>query len=155
MPLKISLEREGLFHPVPEIINQVRELVGIDLHLNMEEIGIIRDISTGSVPQILHDTFDYRKISPRWNLKLPTKELKEKRVSCSQKLLQKYDYCDPRSLYEIVTGNESWIKFTETTRKQQSNSWIPQSSYPLEMPVQTLENLRISRVYFSKLPTRG
>ena len=47
-------------------------------------------------------------------------------------MLQKYDHCDSRPLYEIVTGDEIWIKFTETTRKQQSKSWLPKNSNPPE-----------------------
>ena len=65
-----------------------------------------------------------------------------------QKLPRKYDHCDPRRLYESVTSNETWIKFTDTTRKQQSQSWIPKF-LPSERPVQTLENTRFCIVYFS------
>ena len=67
----------------PEIITQIQELVGIESHLTIEEIGIILDISSGSVYSILHDTLDYKKISASWIPKLLTKEQKEK-VSCSK-----------------------------------------------------------------------
>ena len=69
-----------------EIITQVHELVCNDPHLTIGEIGIILDISSGSVHSILHDTLDYRKRSARWIQKLFTKEQKEKKVSCSQNL---------------------------------------------------------------------
>ena len=68
----------------PEIITQVQELVGMDPHLTIEEIGMILDISSGAVHSILHDTLDYRKMSARWVPKVLTKEQKEKMVSCSK-----------------------------------------------------------------------
>ena len=45
----------------PEFITQVQELVGIEPHLNIKEIGIILDISSRSIHSILQDNFDYRK----------------------------------------------------------------------------------------------
>ena len=38
------------------------------------------------------------------------------------KQLRKYDHSDSRRLYEILTGDETWIKFIETTRKKESKS---------------------------------
>ena len=133
----------------PEMIAQVRELVDIDPHLTIEEIALILDISTGSVHAILHDSLEFNKISARWIPKLLSKEQKMKRVSCSKKLLAEYEHCDPRRLYEIVTGDETWIKFTETTRKQQSKYWLPKNSYTLKRPVRTLESPRFCIAYFS------
>ena len=101
MRLKIGLEPDDLFHPVPfEIITQVQELVGMDPHLTIEEISVFLDFSSGAVHSILHNTLDCRKMSARWVPKVLTKEHKEKRVSCSKKLLREYYHCDPRRLYE-------------------------------------------------------
>ena len=61
----------------PEIITQVQELVGIDLHLTIEEIGIILDNSSGGVHPILDDILDYRKISARWIQKYSQKNKRE------------------------------------------------------------------------------
>ena len=89
----------------------------MDPHLTIEHIGIIIDTLFGTVHSIQHDTLDYGNNSTRSIPKLLTKELKEKRISCSKKMHLKHDPCDPRRLYEIVPGVETWIKFTETTRK--------------------------------------
>ena len=62
----------------------------------------------------------------------PHKGAKRDGVSCANKLLKEYRGCDSRQLYEIVTGNETWVKFSEPQRKQQSKCWLPTGSYPPE-----------------------
>ena len=39
-------------------------------------------------------------------------------------MLQKYDRAASKHVYEIVTGDESWIYAYETESKQQSTVWI-------------------------------
>ena len=58
-----------------------------------------------------------------------------------QKLLRKYDHCDPGRLYEIVSVDETRIKFTESTRKQQSKSWLPKIPTPRKGPSRLIYNI--------------
>ena len=51
-----------------------------------------------------------------------------------KKLIKKYEDCDRRRLYEIVTGDETWIKFSEPERKERSKAWLPKNSIPLTKP---------------------
>ena len=90
----------------------VEELINDDPHLSVIEIAETVDISTGAVHHILHDVLNLRKVSARWIPKLLTKDQKKQRVSCAKKLIKKYEDCDTRRLYEIVTGDETWIKFS-------------------------------------------
>ena len=116
------------------IIAIVEELINDDPHLSVIEIAETVDISTGAVHHILHDVLNLRKVSARWIPKLLTKDQKKQRVSCAKKLIKKYEDCDTRRLYEIVTGDETWIKFSEPERKERSKAWLPKNSIPLTKP---------------------
>ena len=46
------------------------------------------------------------------------------RVDWSKEMPQKYDHCASKQVYDIVTGNESWIYAYKPESKQQLIVWV-------------------------------
>ncbi|KAI6651357.1 Transposase [Oopsacas minuta] len=74
------------------------------------------------------------KVCSRWVPYLLNQTQKKTRVRIAKKLLEKYDQCDERRLFEICTGDETWIRYSEPTRKEQNKLWIVKGSSPPALP---------------------
>ncbi|KAI6651277.1 Transposase [Oopsacas minuta] len=92
----------------------VAEMCDSDPHITIEQSATSLTLSTGSVHAILTKHLDSKE-DPGENCK---------------KLLEKYDQCDERRLFEICTGDETWIRYSEPTRKEQNKVWIVKGVLP-------------------------
>ena len=109
---------------VPETIDAVRQLILQDHHVTYREIETTLGISGTSIHSILHEHLTVKKICSRWiphNLSIAQKKA---RVDWSKEMLQKYDRGASKHVYDIVTGDESWIYAYEPESKQQSTVWV-------------------------------
>ena len=103
---------------VPEIIDAVGQLILQDRHVTYHEIEITLGISGTSIRSILHEHLTVKKICSRWiphNLSIAQKKA---RVDLSKEMRQIYDRGVSKHVYEIVTGDESWIYAYEPESKQ-------------------------------------
>ena len=94
---------------VPETIDVVRQLILQDRHVTYREIETTLGISGTSTHSILHEHSSVKKICSRWiphNLSIAQKKA---RPDWSKEMLQKYDRGASKHVYDIVTGDESWI----------------------------------------------
>ncbi|KAI6651263.1 Transposase [Oopsacas minuta] len=96
----------------------VAEMCDSDPHITIEQLATSLTLSTGSVHAILTKHLDSKE-DPGENCK---------------KLLEKYDQCDERRLFEICTDDETWIRYSEPTRKEQNKVWIVKASSPPALP---------------------
>ena len=80
-----------------------------------EEVGI----SSGSVSNIFHNSLGLSKVSARWVPHMLTEEQKQRRVNWCRSMLEKYDGGKSNAVWEIVSGDETWVYCL--TRKQRSN----------------------------------
>ena len=90
---------------VPETIGAVRQLILEDHHVTYHEIEATLGISGTSIHSILHEHLTVKKIYSRW---IPH-NLSITRVDWSKVMLQKYDRGASKYIYDIKTGDESWI----------------------------------------------
>ena len=105
-------------------ISAVKNLIDEDAGYTIEEISETPNINSGAVFVILKQRLKLRKISARWVPHLLSQEEKDRRVKIASELLQIYDGCDDRRLFEIVTGDETWISFFEPEGKENNKVWI-------------------------------
>ena len=105
-------------------VTAVKNLIDEDAHYTIEEISETLNINSGAVFVILKQRLKLRKISARWVPHLLSQEEKDRRVKIASELLQIYDGCDDRRLFEIVTGDETWISFFEPEGKENNKVWI-------------------------------
>ena len=94
------------------------------LHVTYCEIETTLGIGT-SIHSVLHEHLTVKKKLFVLN---PTQFVnRSKRGSCLvwlKEMLQKYDRGPSKHVYDIVTGEESWIYATEPESKQQSTVWL-------------------------------
>ncbi|GFT74146.1 HTH_48 domain-containing protein [Nephila pilipes] len=109
---------------VPEKINAVRELIKQDRHVTYREIEASLDISMTSINKILHDYLSVKKICSRWIPHNLTNAQKKARVDWCKEMLEKYIQGTSKAVYNIYTGDESWIYAYEPETKQQSTVWV-------------------------------
>lgn len=109
---------------VPETIDAVRELIKQDRHVTYREIEGALDISMTSINKILHEHLAVKKICSRWIPHNLTNVQKKARVDWCKEMLTKYDKGVSKAVYNICTGDESWIYAYEPETKQQSTVWV-------------------------------
>lgn len=112
---------------VPQNIEAVRKLIMDDRHVTYREIEATLGISMTSINSILHDHLAVKKICSRWIPHNLTKEQKDARVEWCNKMLKKYNRGDSKAVYNIYTGDESWIYAYDPETKQQSTVWVFQN----------------------------
>ncbi|KAI6661741.1 Transposase [Oopsacas minuta] len=98
----------------------VAEMCDSDTHITIEQLATSLTLSTGSVHAILTKHLGMSKVCSRWVPHLLNQPQKKTRVRIAKILLEKYDQCDERRLFEICTGDETWIRYSEPTRKGQN-----------------------------------
>ncbi|KAI6650686.1 Transposase [Oopsacas minuta] len=115
-------------------ILEVSALLEEDPHITLVEIADAVGISTGTAQAIVHDNMKFRKICARWVPHLLTQAQKAKRVQCATKLLSEFDRTDSRRLFEIVTGDETWVRYSEPLSKEANKVWVAKGQDPPMIP---------------------
>lgn len=112
---------------VPQNIEAVRKLIMQDRHVTYREIEAILGICMTSIHRILHEHLSVKKICSRWIPHNLTQDQKDTRVEWCKKTLKKFNGGDSKSVYNIYTGDESWIYAYDPETKQQSTVWVFQN----------------------------
>ena len=114
--------REGLPKSivVPETIDAVRQLILHDRHMTYCGIETTLGISGTSIHSILHEHLTVKKIFSHWIPHNMSIAQKKARVNWLKEMLQKYDRGASKHVYDIVTGDETWVYAYELESKQQS-----------------------------------
>lgn len=109
---------------VAENIEAVHELIKHDRHVTYREIEASLDISMTSINKILHEHLHVKKVCSRWIPHNLTNAQKEARVDWCKKMLKKFAQGASKAVYNICTGDESWIYSYDPETKQQSTVWV-------------------------------
>ena len=119
---------------VPKYSSAVKELVDSDPHITVKELAHIIGISTGSVDHILKSKLNLSKVCARWVPHCLTKAQMATRVRCCRNLLKLYKGADPRRLFEVVTGDETWVLYSTPLSKEANKVWKESHSDPPMIP---------------------
>ncbi|XP_015599901.1 histone-lysine N-methyltransferase SETMAR-like [Cephus cinctus] len=109
---------------VPQNIDAVHELIKQDRHVTYREIEASLGFSMTSINKILHEHLAVKKICSRWIPHNLTNAQKKARVDWCKGMLKKYGQGASKVVYNIYTGDESWIYAYEPETKQQSTVWV-------------------------------
>ncbi|XP_026760939.1 histone-lysine N-methyltransferase SETMAR-like [Galleria mellonella] len=126
---RVSLHGEFREGRPPTAVNEnnvatVKRLIEENPQIIYEAIRELLRISMSQIQKILHEELRVRKLCCRWIPHELTAEQKRARVEwCLQMLLQ-YDHGHYNAVYDIVTGDETWIYYFEPEEKQQSCVWV-------------------------------
>ena len=98
----------------------MRQLILQDRHVTYRLIETTFGISGTSIHSILHEGLTVKLTCSHWipdNLSIAQKKTC---VDWSKEMLQKYDRGASKHVYDILTGDKSWIYAYEPKSKQQS-----------------------------------
>ena len=127
-------------------ILEIEWMVEDDSHVTVEEIAMNVGISTGAAHTILVDEIGVSKICSRWIPHCLSSAQKDNRVKCAKSLLAEYEHADPRRISEIITGDESWIRYDEPLSKEKNTVWVLKGDKP---PLNPRPNFRDQKVLYS------
>ena len=127
-------------------ILEIEWLVEEDPNITVEEIAVRVGMSTGAAHAILVDEMHASKICSRWMPHFLTDAQKDNRVRCAKNLLAQYEHADPRRLSEIITGDESWIRYEEPLSKERNKVWVLKGYGP---PLNPRPDFRDQKVLYS------
>jgi len=107
-----------------ENIDAVRKLIEEDRKITYYEIQQTLGIDVKQIHTILHDKLNVRKLCARWIPHKLTDAEKKARVDWCKKMIKKYRQGASNLVYNIVTGDETWIYCYEPESKAQSKVWV-------------------------------
>lgn len=107
-----------------ENIDAVRQLIVEDRHATYREIEASLSISGTSVHSILHGHLGVKKLISRWIPHLLSEDQKTARVRWCRKTLRQFNRGNSKHVYDIISGDESWIYAYDPDSKQQSTVWV-------------------------------
>ncbi|KAG5347244.1 SETMR methyltransferase, partial [Acromyrmex charruanus] len=119
--------REG--RPSTSVVatNVVHKMIERDRHMTYREIQTSLGIDVKTIHTILHDHLSVRKLCSRWISHNLTEAQKQARVKWSKEMLKKFNRDRSNLIYNIVTGDETWIYSYKPESKQQSTVWVFQN----------------------------
>ena len=113
-----------------ENVSRVESLIKKDPKMAYAEIQDIMKISSGSLTRILHDCLGVRKRCARLVPHNLSEEQKTGRVDWCIHMQRKFDGGRSHSVWDIVTGDTTWVYQYDPETKQQSAEWV----FPDENP---------------------
>jgi len=80
-------------------------------------------VSRSAICDIVSEKLGYKKLYARWVPQMLTDEHKQKRLAAAHKFLQRHQIEGDQCFDHIVTGDETWISYTNVESKRQSMQW--------------------------------
>ena len=108
----------------------IKKLIDLDPHVTIKELANTLNIATGTVDGILKSQLNLSKVCTRWVPHSLTTAQKVQRVKCCQKLLKMYTGRDDSRLFEIITGDETWVRYDTPLSKESNKVWMESQSDP-------------------------
>lgn len=106
-----------------ENVDAVQKLIEEDRHVTYREIQTSLGIGMSQIRKILHEELWVIKLISRWVPHNLNEEQKAARVTWCQKNLERFNQGLSNAVYNIVSGDETWIYSYEPDSKTQSTVW--------------------------------
>ena len=115
------------------------------------EIQDIMKISSGSLTCISYDSLGVRKRCTRWVPNNLSEEQKQDRVDWCTHMLRKIDGGWSPRVWDIVTGDETWVYQYDPETKQQSAVWFfPEENPPVNFKRNRSASKQMIACFFAK-----
>jgi [histone H3]-lysine36 N-dimethyltransferase SETMAR len=113
-----------------ENVEKLRVILREDPHATYQYIEKSLNIGSAAVFKLLHEELKVRKLCSRWVPHELTEDQMKQRVSWCQEMLQKFASGTSKQLYDVVTGDETWIYQFDPQTKRQSSVWVFENEEP-------------------------
>lgn len=115
-------------------ISVVRRMIETDKRVTYQQIRTSLGIGMSQVHKILHEHLAVRKLCARWIPHNLTEAQKVHRVDWCRKMVQRFNKGDSNAVFDMVTGDESWIYCYDPETKRQSAEWVfPSEELPTKV----------------------
>ena len=112
--------------------------------LTVDQIAHSMEMSSGAIHSILTIRLCYRSICGKWAPHILSEKQRLTRVNTAKKLLETYDKCDSRRISEIITLDETCVRFFTPYSKYKMRSWVKGD----EKPAQVFRNPKVMYTIF-------
>ena len=117
--------------------SRVESLINKEPKMAYAEIQDMK-ISSGSLTRILHDCSGVRKCCARWVPHNLCEEQKRGRVDWCTHVLRKFDGGRSLRVWDILTGDETWVyQYYPETKQQSEVGVFPDENPPVELKKKT------------------
>ena len=136
----------------PENVSRLESLIQKDPKMTYAEIQDIVKISSGSVTRILYDCLGVKKRCARWVPHNLSEDQKRGRVDWCTHMLRKFDRGRSPRVWDIVTGDETWVYQYDPETNQHSAVWVfPDKNPPVKFKTkqkcfQTNDNVFLCKI---------
>jgi len=86
------------------------------------------EVSRTVLYELVTEELQYHKICARWVPRMLTETHKQKRMQSARLILERYERDGDGFLSHIVTGDETWIAYSNVETKRQSMQWCHSDS---------------------------
>ena len=124
----------------------IKKLIDLDPHVTIKELANTLKIAMGTVDGILKSQLNLSKVCARWVPHSLTAAQKVQRVKCCKKLLNMCAGRDHRRLFEIITGDETWVRYDTPLSKESNKVWKESQSDP---PMIAKPDFRTAKIMYS------
>ena len=129
-----------------EIVSKIKEIIEGGARFTVRNITRKVGISLSTVHLILKKHLKVRKIYARWVPHLLTDEQKRQRVKVAKKLLQMFPKYDKKQFVNVVTGDETWVHYSEPVKKVSNKIWATKHS---KRPIIAKRSLSTKKVLYA------
>lgn len=130
-------------------IGLVRNMIEEDRHVTARSIQATLKIGVKAIDTILHKHLMVRKLCARWIPHNLTPVQKENRVAWCRSTLDRFDNGSSHLVYNIITGDETWVYCYDPERKQQSAVWVFENeSAPTKVVREKSRNKKMVAIFF-------
>jgi histone-lysine N-methyltransferase SETMAR len=102
-------QRSGQPSTSADLFQNIDAAVQADRRMSIAQLEISFNLSRGTIWDIVHERFGYRKVYSMWVPRQLADEHKKTCMVSSLMLLQRYKEHDEAFLSRIVTGDETWV----------------------------------------------
>jgi len=117
-----SVITDDLMEKVNTTIRGNRRFIISELSLKFPQV------SRSVIYDIVSEKLGSKKLCARWVPKMLTDEHKQKHLAAAHQFLQRHQIEGDQSFDHIITGDETWISYTNIESKRQSTQWRNSSS---------------------------
>ena len=134
----------------PEDVPRVESLIKKDPNMTNAEIQDIMKISSGSPTCIPYDSLGERRRT-RWVPNNLNEGQRQDRVDWCTHTLRKFDGGRSPRVWDIVTGDETWVYQYDAETKQQSAVWVfPDENPPVKFKRNRSASKQMIACFFAK-----
>lgn len=107
-----------------KIIMRVEQLIKERRNITHRQIQSTCGIGSAAADKILHQHLGARKLASRWIPHLLTSDQKRCRMNWCRQMLKSFSNGGSKRVWDIVTGDTTWIYSYDPETKQQSTVWV-------------------------------